>query len=93
MRARVASLICSLGLTAALIGVASLAFHKVFLSATGFAFEAVIPQLGSPAAVHAFKCLLLRNTGFAAILPDLMYLGLFSAIAMTAATLLFRRVL
>jgi ABC-2 type transport system permease protein len=44
-------------------------------------------------AVHAFKCLLLRDTGFAAILPDLVYLGLFSLIAMTAATLLFRRVL
>jgi ABC-2 type transport system permease protein len=44
-------------------------------------------------AVHAFKCLLLRDTGFAAILPDLLYLGLFSLVAMTVATLLFRRVL
>jgi ABC-2 type transport system permease protein len=44
-------------------------------------------------AVHALKCLLLKNTGFAAIGFDLLYLTVFSAIAMTAATLLFRRTL
>jgi ABC-2 type transport system permease protein len=44
-------------------------------------------------AVHAFKCLLLKNTGFAAIGYDLAYLAVFSLIAMTAATLLFRRTL
>jgi ABC-2 type transport system permease protein len=44
-------------------------------------------------AVHALKCLLLKNTGFAAIGFDLLYLGVFSAIAMTSATLLFRRTL
>ncbi|HET6332481.1 MAG TPA: ABC transporter permease [Polyangiales bacterium] len=42
-------------------------------------------------AVHALKCLLLKNTGFTAILPDLMFLSIFSLIAMTGATLLFRR--
>jgi ABC-2 type transport system permease protein len=42
-------------------------------------------------AVHALKCLLLKNTTFAAILPDLGFLCLFSLIAMTLATLLFRR--
>lgn len=42
-------------------------------------------------AVHAFKSLLLKNTGFAAIGMDLLYLGLFTLVAMTAATLLFRR--
>jgi ABC-2 type transport system permease protein len=44
-------------------------------------------------AVHAFKNLLLKNTGFDAIGFDLMYLVVFSVISMTAATLLFRRTL
>ncbi|MCL2449966.1 MAG: ABC transporter permease [Polyangiaceae bacterium] len=44
-------------------------------------------------AVHAFKCLLLKNTGFAAIGFDLFYLAVFSLVTMTAATLLFRRTL
>ena len=44
-------------------------------------------------AVHAFKNLLLKNTGFGAITGDLLYLALFSALAMTAATMLFRRTL
>jgi len=42
-------------------------------------------------SVHAFKSLLLKNTGFSAIAYDLAFLMVFSAIAMTAATLLFRR--
>jgi len=44
-------------------------------------------------AVHAFKCLVLKNTGFGAIGYDLLYLTLFSVIAMTLATQLFRRTL
>lgn len=44
-------------------------------------------------AVHAFKSLLLKNTGFEAIAGDLTYLLVFSVIAMTAATLLFKRTL
>jgi len=44
-------------------------------------------------AVHAFKSLLLKNTGFAAIGADLAYLLIFSVVAMTAATLLFKRTL
>jgi ABC-2 type transport system permease protein len=44
-------------------------------------------------AVHAFKSLLLRDTGFAAIGTDLAFLAMFSFVAMTAATLLFRRTL
>jgi ABC-2 type transport system permease protein len=44
-------------------------------------------------AVHALKSLLLKNTGFAAIGWDLVYLSIFSIIAMTAATMLFRRTL
>jgi ABC-2 type transport system permease protein len=71
-----------------------------------FPSGAVYPQQGFPGwmqaiavvdpftyAVHAFKSLLLKNTGFGAISGDLLYLTLFSAIAMTAATMLFRRTL
>ena len=44
-------------------------------------------------AVHAFKSLLLKNTGMEAITTDLLYLVVFSVVAMTAATSLFRRTL
>jgi ABC-2 type transport system permease protein len=43
--------------------------------------------------VHALKSLMLKNTGFEAISFDLMYLLVFAAVAMTAATLLFKRTL
>jgi len=43
--------------------------------------------------VHALKSLMLKNTGFAAIGFDLMYLIVFAAVAMTAATFLFKRTL
>ncbi len=71
-----------------------------------FPSGAVYPQQGFPAwmqaiavvdpftyAVHAFKSLLLKNTGFDAISGDLLYLFVFSTVAMTAATLLFKRTL
>jgi ABC-2 type transport system permease protein len=71
-----------------------------------FPSGAVYPQQGFPNwmqaiaavdpftyAVHAFKSLLLKNTGFDAIAGDLLYLSVFSVICMSAATLLFRRTL
>jgi len=71
-----------------------------------FPSGAVYPQQAFPAwmraiavadpftyAVHAFKSLLLRNTGFGAISVDLAYLAVFSVVTMTAATVLFRRAL
>ena len=71
-----------------------------------FPSGAVYPQQGFPGwmqviavadpftyAVHAFKCLMLKNTGMGAILPDLLFLCVFSAVAMTAATFLFKRTL
>jgi ABC-2 type transport system permease protein len=71
-----------------------------------FPSGAVYPQQGFPSwmraiaavdpftyAVHAFKSLLLKNTGFEAIYADLGYLLAFSVVSMTAATLLFRRTL
>jgi ABC-type multidrug transport system permease subunit len=44
-------------------------------------------------AVHAFKSLFLKNTGFAAISGDLVYLSIFTVLMMGSATLLFRRTL
>ena len=44
-------------------------------------------------AVHAFKSLLLKNTGILAITGDLAYLLIFTLVMMTSATLLFRRTL
>ncbi|HXD22352.1 MAG TPA: ABC transporter permease [Gemmatimonadaceae bacterium] len=44
-------------------------------------------------AVHALKCLLLKNTGFAAIGFDLLYLSVFTVVSMVAATALFKRTL
>lgn len=44
-------------------------------------------------AVHALKSLLLKNTGFGAIAYDLSFLAIFSVVAMTSATLLFKRTL
>jgi ABC-type multidrug transport system permease subunit len=69
-----------------------------------FPSGAVYPQQGFPRwmqyiavadpftyAVHAFKSLLLKNTGFEAITFDIGYLLIFSIVSMTAATLLFKR--
>lgn len=42
-------------------------------------------------AVHGFKSLLLKNTGFVAISGDLAFLIVFSLIMMVSATALFRR--
>ena len=41
--------------------------------------------------VHAFKSLLLKDAGFAAIASDLAWLTVFSVVTMTIATLLFKR--
>ena len=71
-----------------------------------FPSGAVYPQQGFPGwmqviakvdpftyAVHAFKSLLLKNTGFDAIAFDLAYLVVFGMVAMTAAAVLFKRTL
>jgi ABC-2 type transport system permease protein len=71
-----------------------------------FPSGAVYPQQGFPGwmqviaavdpftyAVHAFKNLLLKDTGFAAIGYDLLFLSVFSAVALSLATRLFKRTL
>jgi ABC-2 type transport system permease protein len=44
-------------------------------------------------AVHGFKSLLLKESSFSAIWPDLVYLSLFSVVALGIATPLFKRTL
>ncbi len=44
-------------------------------------------------AVHGFKSLLLKETGFAAIWPDIMYLSIFAVVTLGAAIPLFKRTL
>src|SRR4051812_33037057 len=71
-----------------------------------FPSGAVYPQQGFPQwmkviavadpftyAVHAFKSLLLKDTGFGAIGFDVGFLFVFSVVMMSAATALFRRTL
>lgn len=71
-----------------------------------FPSGAVYPQQAFPAwmraiaivdpftySVHAFKSLLLKNTGFGAITGDLAYLLIFGIVSMSAATMLFKRTL
>jgi ABC-2 type transport system permease protein len=71
-----------------------------------FPSGAVYPQQGFPGwmqviaavdpftySVHAFKSLLLKNTGFEAIAYDLAFLTIFGLVALTLATRLFKRTL
>jgi ABC-2 type transport system permease protein len=44
-------------------------------------------------AVHGFNSLLLKEAGFAAIWPDMLYLSLFAVITLSIATPLFKRTL
>jgi ABC-2 type transport system permease protein len=44
-------------------------------------------------AVHGFKSILLKEAGFVAIWPDLLYLSLFAVITLSIATPLFKRTL
>jgi ABC-2 type transport system permease protein len=44
-------------------------------------------------AVHGFKALLLKEAGFAAIWPDLLYLSVFATLMIAVATPLFKRTL
>ncbi len=56
----------------AAVGCLSLVFHPVFVNVTALAFDRVIPALGSPVAVHAFKWTLAALL----ILPQSILLGM-----------------
>jgi ABC-2 type transport system permease protein len=44
-------------------------------------------------AVHGFKSILLKETGMAAVWPDMLYLSVFAVITLSIATPLFKRTL
>jgi ABC-2 type transport system permease protein len=44
-------------------------------------------------AVHGFKSLLLKETGLAAIVPDMIYLTIFAVVTLALAVPLFKRTL
>ena len=70
--ARWSNLLLAYALVEALIGLASLAFHPVFVVTTGLAFDVIFPTLGSPLAVHAVKW----SLAAALILPQSVALGM-----------------
>ena len=66
------NLIMAYAIIEALIGIAALAFHAVFVEATAFAFDHMFPAVGSPAGVHAIKW----SLAAALILPQSVLLGM-----------------
>jgi spermidine synthase len=72
LSARWRDLLLAYALIEALIGLASLAFHPVFVAATAYAHDTAIPALGAPAAINAFKWALAA----ALILPQSVMLGM-----------------
>lgn len=70
--ARVPNLLAAYGWLEALIGLAALAFHPVFVTLTQASLDHVVPALGSPDAVEAYKyalCALL-------VVPQAVLLGM-----------------
>jgi spermidine synthase len=66
------NLLLGYALTEGLIGLCALGFHRVFVGVTDFSYDSVMPGLGSPLAVTAFKW------GISAllILPQSVLLGM-----------------
>lgn len=52
---RIANLLLGYAFAELGIGLLAIVFHAVFVSATGWAFDSVLPSLGSPFAVDVFK--------------------------------------
>ncbi len=70
--ARWRDLLFAYAIIEALIGLAALAFHPAFNAITEYAFAHIIPAIGNPAGVQAFKWAL----GAALILPQSVLLGM-----------------
>ena len=66
------NLLAGYALTEAVIGLAALAFHDVFVAATGAAYTSVLPALGDASAASLFKWTLAG----ALILPQSILLGM-----------------
>jgi spermidine synthase len=69
---RLRNLLLAYALIEAVIGLAALVFHPVFVAVTGFAFDEIFPALGAPLAVHALKW----SLAAALILPQSVLLGM-----------------
>jgi predicted membrane-bound spermidine synthase len=70
--ARWRNLLVGYAVAEAVIGVCALVFHRVYAEATGFAYDSIMPALGSPLAANAFKWAL----STALILPQSVLLGM-----------------
>ena len=70
--ARWRDLLLAYAIIEALVGLAALAFHAVFVAVTEYSFAHVIPAIGNPAAVQAFKWTLAAVL----ILPQSVLLGM-----------------
>ena len=66
------NLLVGYALAEAVIGACALAFHSLFVAATGAAFDSVLPALGSEFAATCFKW----GLGTALILPQSILLGM-----------------
>jgi spermidine synthase len=66
------SLLLGYAVAEGMIGLIALVFHRVFVVTTDFAFDEVMPALGNPLAVHAFKWTLATLL----ILPQSVLLGM-----------------
>jgi predicted membrane-bound spermidine synthase len=66
------NLLVGYAMTEAVIGLAALAFHDVFVASTGAAYASVLPALGSASAAASFKWILAG----ALILPQSILLGM-----------------
>ena len=66
------NLLLGYAIVEAVIGVIALAFHPVFVAATGAAFERLLPAIGAPAAAALAKW----SLGAALILPQSVLLGM-----------------
>ncbi len=69
---RTRNLLAGYALIEALIGIVALVFHEVFVALTDFSVATVIPALGNPAAVEAWKL----GLGAALLLPQTVLLGM-----------------
>ncbi|OGA24054.1 MAG: hypothetical protein A3I02_14885 [Betaproteobacteria bacterium RIFCSPLOWO2_02_FULL_67_26] len=70
--ARWRNLLLGYAVAEAVIGLCALVFHRVYVGATGFAYDSVMPALGSPFAANAFKWALSTLL----ILPQSVLLGM-----------------
>ena len=72
LSARIGNLLSAYALIEGLIGIIALLFHPLYVGAVGVSLDTIIPALGSPAAVQAWKLALCT----ALLLPQSVLLGM-----------------